>query len=61
MLKRFCNKCKKEIPDGNPYYHIAIDREGPDTTFFTPPPPVRIGEADFCEKCAEVILKEAEK
>lgn len=55
MLRRFCNQCDREIPEGVPYYSIIMYRG---TEEFDKE---SVGEMDMCEECYKSNFRKKEE
>ena len=58
MLKRYCNKCTKEIPEGSTYYNIDINRIGPDITGLGFEVSIKEIKMDICEDCFKNMIEQ---
>ena len=56
MIKRFCNKCKKEIEGFRSYFHLDVTRV--DMTGYEER---EISSLDLCDDCMEEIKRMAKE
>ena len=55
MLKRFCNKCKKEIPKKDNFYRFSIVQVGY-PTWTQDEVSVEVGTLDYCLDCFDEMI-----
>ena len=64
MLKRFCNKCNREISENESYYNITMNHVGKDPVAGAFDISDKAIAMDMCEDCFSMVIgnvKEAEK
>lgn len=60
MLRRICNKCEREIPDGESYYSLTLNHIGKDPVLKAVDISYKTIAMDMCEECFEKMMKKEE-
>lgn len=61
MLKRFCNKCNKEISENESYYSITMNHVGKDPVVGAFDISDKAIAMDMCEECFNSIMSRKEE
>ena len=57
MLKRFCNKCKQEIPQKDMFYRFTVQQVG-HIPYSSEEASNDLGTLDYCQNCFNAMIEE---